>query len=58
MKILGYKKRTSFLVAMTSSQISEFSLILVAVGASNGQISNTIVSIITLVFVFTISVST
>lgn len=58
MNILGYKKRTSFLVAITASQISEFSLILVALGASNGQISNTIVSIITLVFVFTISVST
>ncbi len=58
MNILNYKKRTSFLVAMTSSQISEFSLILVALGASNGQISNTVVSIITLVFVFTISGST
>lgn len=58
MKLLSYKKRTSFLVALTSSQISEFSLILVAVGATNGQISNAIVSIITLVFVFTISIST
>ncbi len=58
MNLLGYKKRTSFLVAITASQISEFSLILVALGASNGQINDKIVSTVTLVFVFTVVIST
>ncbi|MEI8337790.1 MAG: cation:proton antiporter [bacterium] len=58
MNLLGYKKRTSFLVAITASQISEFSLILVALGASNGQISDSLVSIVTIVFVITVVVST
>ena len=58
MNLLGYKKRTSFLVAITASQISEFSLILVALGSSNGQISDQIVSTVTLVFVFTVVIST
>ncbi|MFA6463684.1 MAG: cation:proton antiporter [Candidatus Paceibacterota bacterium] len=58
MNLLGYKKRISFLVAVTASQISEFSLILVALGSSNGQISDQLVSVVTLVFVFTVVVST
>ena len=35
---LGYKKRTSFLVAITAGQISEFSLIVMAAAARVGQV--------------------
>jgi Kef-type K+ transport system membrane component KefB len=35
---LGYRKRTSFLTALSLSQISEFSLILAALGLSLGHI--------------------
>ena len=35
---LGYKKRTSFLVAITAGQISEFSLIVMAAAARIGQV--------------------
>ena len=55
---LGYKGRTSFLSSLTVAQISEFSLILIFLGAKVGHVSNEIVSMITLVAVATISVST
>ncbi len=49
MNILGYSKKSSFMTGMTLSQISEFSLILLAMAASLGHISPNITSIITLV---------
>ncbi|MFH1240471.1 MAG: cation:proton antiporter [Candidatus Diapherotrites archaeon] len=55
---LGYKSRTCFLSGLTVAQISEFSLILIFLGAKLGHVSNEVVSIITLVAVATISVST
>ncbi len=55
---LGYKGRTSFLSSLTVAQISEFSLILIFLGAKVGHVSNEVVSIITLVAVTTISAST
>ena len=55
---LGYRKRTSFLASITLTQISEFSLILVAGGFSLGQLTSDIVAIITLVAVFTMTIST
>jgi hypothetical protein len=58
MSLLGYKGRTSFLSSLTVAQISEFSLILIFLGAQVGHVSSEIVSIITLVAVITISVST
>ncbi len=55
---LGYRGRTSFLSSLTVAQISEFSLILIFLGAKVGHVSNEVVSIITLVAVATISAST
>ena len=54
----GYRKRTSFLTALSLSQISEFSLILVALGLSLGHIDRSTVSVVTLVALTTIGVST
>ncbi len=58
MNLLGYSKRTSFLTGLTVAQISEFSLILAALGFSVGHISREILSLITLVGLITITVST
>jgi len=54
---LGYRKRTSFLTGITIAQISEFSLVLVAIGYRVGHITNEIVSLITAVGVITITIS-
>lgn len=58
MNILGYRNRVSFMCGLTVAQISEFSLILVALGYSLGHISEQAVSLVTLVGVFTIVGST
>lgn len=55
---LGYKKRTSFLTAISLSQISEFSLIIVFLGGRLGHISTDVVSLITAVAVITFITST
>jgi Kef-type K+ transport system membrane component KefB len=55
---LGYRKRTGFLTGLSLSQISEFSLILAALGLSLGHIDRSTVSVITLVALATIGVST
>ena len=58
MGLMGYRRRTGFLAGLTVAQISEFSLILAALGFSLGHISEDIVGLITLVGLITISVST
>ncbi len=58
MNILGFRKRTSFMTGVTVAQISEFSLILIALGLSLGHISKESVSLITLVGIITIAGST
>lgn len=58
MSIFGYKSRTSFLAAITVAQISEFSFILVALGASLGHIPSSIVGLVALVGVVTMTLST
>ncbi len=58
MGALGYTKRTGFLAGLTVAQISEFSLILGALGLSLGHINAEIMGLITLVGLITISVST
>ncbi len=54
----GFTKKTGFLAGLTIAQIGEFSLIVVALGAKVGHISNEILSLITLVSVITIGVCT
>lgn len=58
MGYLGYRKRTGFLAGLTVAQISEFSLILGALGVKLGHISPHTLGMITLVGLITISVST
>ncbi|MFH1365575.1 MAG: cation:proton antiporter [archaeon] len=58
MGVLGYTKRTSFLAGLTVAQISEFSLILIALGIRVGHLSNEILSIVTTVGLITIAGST
>jgi len=58
MNLLGYKSKTGFMAGLTVAQISEFSLILMALGLSSGHLDQEIVSLITLVGVITIAGST
>ncbi len=58
MGAMGYRKRTGFLAGLTVAQISEFSLILAALGLSLGHLNQDIVGLITLVGLITISAST
>lgn len=55
--LLGYKLRTSFLAGVTVAQISEFSLILMALGLASGHVSQNHVTIVTLVGIATIGIS-
>lgn len=58
MGLMGYRARTSFLAGLTVAQISEFSLILVALGLSLGHIDSATVNLVTVVGLITIGVST
>lgn len=57
MLTLGFRNRTSFLSAITSAQISEFSLILIAVGMTLGQVEQSVMSLIAAVGIVTITLS-
>ena len=57
MGYMGYRKRTGFLAGLTVAQISEFSLILAAMGLTLGHLQEDTVGLITLVGLITISVS-
>jgi Kef-type K+ transport system membrane component KefB len=54
----GYRNRTGALTGLSLSQISEFSLILAALGVSLGHIDRSTLSLITLVGIVTIGAST
>lgn len=56
--LMGYRKRTGFLAGVALAQISEFSLILAALGTSLGHITEETMALITLVALATISLST
>ncbi len=58
MGMLGYRKKTSFQTGMMAAQISEFSLILIALGVSLGQVEEEVLAAITLVGIITIFFST
>lgn len=58
MGYMGYRKRTGFLCGLTVAQISEFSIIFVAMGISLGHIDNGALGLTTLVGLITIAVST
>ena len=52
--IFGFKKRTAFLSGIALTQISEFSLIVVALGLKLGDVSQDIVTIVTMVGAITL----
>jgi hypothetical protein len=54
---MGYRSRTSFLTASSLGQISEFSLILAALGVSLGHIEESAAGVMTLVGLITIGIS-
>jgi Kef-type K+ transport system membrane component KefB len=58
MAAMRYPVRVGFLAGLTVAQISEFSLILAALGLSLGHITSATVSLITVVGLITIGVST
>lgn len=55
---MGYRKRTGFLCGLTVAQISEFSIIFVAMGISFGHIDSSALALTTLVGLITIALST
>jgi Kef-type K+ transport system membrane component KefB len=58
MGMMGYPKKVSFKAGLTVAQISEFSLILVALGAAQGHIGDDVIGLVTAVGLITITVST
>ncbi len=54
---LGYKSRTAFLTGITMGQVSEFSLILMALAAKLGHVSEATITLLTLVAIITIATS-
>ncbi|WP_347332024.1 cation:proton antiporter [Marinimicrobium locisalis] len=58
MGTMGYRKRTGFLAGLTVAQISEFSLIFVAMGVSLGHLQQDVLGLVTLVSIVTIAMST
>lgn len=57
MGYMGYRKRTGFLAGLTVAQISEFSLIFMAMGMSIGHVSAEALGLVTLVGLITIAIS-
>jgi voltage-gated potassium channel Kch len=55
---MGYRKRTGFLAGLTVAQISEFSLIFMAMGLSIGHVDDRALGLVTLVGLITIGLST
>lgn len=58
MGYMGYRKRTGFLAGLTVAQISEFSIIFVAMGITLGHVTNEALGLVTLVGMVTIALST
>ncbi|MGL5109474.1 MAG: cation:proton antiporter [Vibrio ordalii] len=58
MGLLGYRKRTGFLAGLTVAQISEFSLIFIAMGVSIGHVQSQALGLVTMVGIVTIAAST
>ncbi len=57
MGYMGYRKRTGFLAGLTVAQISEFSLIFIAMGMTLGHVGSDAMGLVTLVGLITIALS-
>jgi Kef-type K+ transport system membrane component KefB len=58
MGFMGYRRRTGFMAGLTVAQISEFSIVFVAMGITLGHVGVQALSLTTLVGLVTIAVST
>ncbi|TNF61472.1 MAG: sodium:proton exchanger, partial [Burkholderiales bacterium] len=58
MGYMGYRRRTGFLAGLTVAQISEFSIVFVAMGITLGHVGVTALGLTTLVGLITITIST
>ncbi|MEX0953946.1 MAG: cation:proton antiporter [Rhizobiaceae bacterium] len=58
MGVMGFRKRTGFLAGLTVAQISEFSLIFIAMGVTIGHLQEDSLGLVTLVGMITIALST
>jgi Kef-type K+ transport system membrane component KefB len=58
MGVMGYRKRTGFLAGLTVAQISEFSIIFIAMGMALGHVDPAALGLVTLVGLVTITLST
>lgn len=58
MRALGYAPRTGFLAGLTVAQLSEFSLIFMAIGVAIGHVNESALGLVTLVGLITIAAST
>lgn len=58
MGTMGYRRKTGFLAGLTVAQISEFSIIFIAMGLSLGHVRQDALSITTMVGLITIALST
>jgi Kef-type K+ transport system membrane component KefB len=57
MGVMGYRKRTAFMAGLTVAQISEFSLIFMAMGLTLGHVPVEALGLVTLVGLITIALS-
>jgi Kef-type K+ transport system membrane component KefB len=55
---MGYRRRTGFMAGLTVAQISEFSIVFVAMGIALGHVGSSALGLTTLVGLVTITVST
>lgn len=58
MGYMGYRKRTGFLAGLTVAQISEFSIIFIAMGITIGHVGVEVLSLTMMVGIITITLST
>lgn len=58
MGYMGYRKRTGFMAGLTVAQISEFSIIFIAMGITLGHVGQSALGLTTLVGIVTIAMST
>ncbi len=58
MGLMGHRRRTSFMTGVTIAQVSEFSLVLAALGLKLGHVTDQVVTLITSVAIITIALST
>ena len=58
MGVMGYAKKVGFKAGLTVAQISEFSLILIALGVGLGHLEQSVLSLVTAVGIITIGLST